>query len=255
MEERGVEGLIPERQRPEENPASDPARQPVAEMGSQATAEAPASPSGAAPGAQAQAEAGVASQAGAPREVHAGAGAALLKPVPAEQWDKLPINPQHKVLDKAAFIYDPVADRYVCPMGQALEFRGTDKYERQSGGGEYRVYECSAQACGACPLAKRCIKGKTKARRVMRDEYQGARDRGAQRMESPQGKEDYRRRWWIAETPFGILKTVMDFRRLLLRGRERVGTELHWMGTAFNLRKLVRLGVASRMPAAEACVT
>jgi hypothetical protein len=237
LEQRGIEALIPERQRPLENPAADPARQQVAEARGPGEQSGPPAPP---PEPQPPAP------ASAPEAVSLG-------PVPPEQWDKLPINPQHKVLDKAAFIYDPVADRYVCPMGQALEFKGTDAYQRDSGSGVYRVYECSPGVCGACPLAKVCIKGKTKARRVMRDEHQGARDRAAQRLESPQGRADYRRRWWIAETPFGILKTVMDCRRFLLRGREGVETELNWIATAFNLRKLIRIRAAGPATAGGAC--
>ena len=49
-----------------------------------------------------------------------------------------------------------------------------------------------------------------------------------------------RRRSWIAETPFGILKSVMGLRQFLLRGSEKVQAEWTWAVTAFNLGKLVR---------------
>ena len=57
---------------------------------------------------------------------------------------------------------------------------------------------------------------------------------------SEDGKRMYRRRSWIAETPFAVLKTVMHFRRFLLRGLEKVKTEWLWACTAFNVRKMIR---------------
>ena len=53
-------------------------------------------------------------------------------------------------------------------------------------------------------------------------------------------QELFRRRSWIAETPFGILKSVMGLRQFLLRGLEKVQTEWTWAVTTFNLGKLVR---------------
>ena len=44
----------------------------------------------------------------------------------------------------------------------------------------------------------------------------------------------------MAETPFGILKSVMGLRQFLLRGLEKVKTEWRWAATAFNIVKLVR---------------
>ncbi len=244
LEAQGIEVLIPERQRPAENPATDPGRAVVEPKPPTAAVDATAGE--AAPPQATVAEAGPQAQAGGPPALRLG-------PVPAEDWDKLPMSPQHGVLDKAAFVYDQAADRYICPMGQGLAFRGTRRYEREGCSGFYRVYEGPESVCASCPLRGRCFKGKTGARQVLRDEYQPARDRTAARMASPQGKENYRRRWPLAETPFGILKTVMDFRRFLLRGRERVETELNWMATAFNLRKLVRLRAAGLVPAVAGC--
>ena len=50
----------------------------------------------------------------------------------------------------------------------------------------------------------------------------------------------YRQRPRIAETPFGILKSVMGLRQFLLRGLEKVKTEWLWAVTAFNIVKLAR---------------
>jgi hypothetical protein len=49
-----------------------------------------------------------------------------------------------------------------------------------------------------------------------------------------------KQRQWIAETPFGILKSIMGLRQFLLRGLEKVKTEWLWAVTAFNLIKMSR---------------
>ncbi|MCL4202905.1 MAG: transposase [Pirellulaceae bacterium] len=59
-------------------------------------------------------------------------------------------------------------------------------------------------------------------------------------MSNASGKEIYRQRPRIAETPFGILKSIMGFRQFLLRRLEKVKTEWIWAATAFNIAKLAR---------------
>lgn len=160
------------------------------------------------------------------------------QPVPPEQWDKLPVSPQQKVLDKAAFVYDSQSDQYRCPMGRALMFVGTQAYCRDKVKGTYRVYQCGT--CGDCPLAAKCLRSGQSVRRLCRDEYEPARERLKRRMDSAEGKAAYTRRSWIAETPFAVWRTVMNFRQFLLRGLAKVQTELDWTATAYNLRKLMR---------------
>lgn len=187
LESQQIQGLIPERQRFEENPAKRP--DPT-----QAVAEA--------------------------------------------DWEKLPVNPQAKVLDKAAFIYVSEQDSYFCPMGKALEFIGTRKYQRENCQGVYRVYQ--ARQCSDCPLRSRCVPGKSKARSIYRDEYDAVRKRTADRLESEVGKKAYSRRWPVAEGRFGVIKAVLGVRQFLLRGLAKVGMEWTWTAAAYNLKVMVR---------------
>jgi len=102
----------------------------------------------------------------------------------------------------------------------------------------YRLYRCSS--CGGCPLGGECVASKSGFRTVCREEYETLREAMDARMNSPAGKQTYRRRKWIAETPFGFMKSWMNFRQFLLRGLEKVRTEWLWACTAFNLAKLAR---------------
>jgi transposase len=176
------------------------------------------------------------------------------QPVAPEKRDALPVNPQNKVLDKAAFLYIPSKDCYVCPMGRELHYVEGKPYNRDGVKGTYRVYQCGD--CAGCPLAGRCLPKNAPARRVCRDEYEEHREEMARRMNSDEGKKQYKRRAHAAETPFAILKSIMNFRQFLLRGIEKVEQELRWAATAYNIMKLIRhlktvraLGPAVLVPA------
>jgi transposase len=166
--------------------------------------------------------------------------------VAAEQREALPLNPQRKVLDKAAFIYDAPADNYHCPMGRTLSYVGHNAYDHHGNKGLYRIYEC--MSCAGCPLGTKCLPRNAVARRLCRDEYESLREQMAQRMNRAPGRDQYRRRAPTAETPFAVLKTRMNFRQFLLRGSKKVEQEWRWVATAYNLVKLmahrVRLGLA-----------
>jgi transposase len=168
-------------------------------------------------------------------------------PVAEKDRDALPINPQLKVLDKAAFLYDPANDCYTCPMGKTLPHVENKPYNRDGAKGTYRIYECGS--CAGCPLAGRCLPKNATGRRVSRDEHEKHREEMARRLSSEEGRRQYKRRAHAAETPFSTLKSKMNFRQYLLRGLEKVGVELDWMATAFNVKKLIAAKCAALSPA------
>jgi transposase len=160
------------------------------------------------------------------------------QPVPEEQRASLPRNPQGR-LDKSCFVYDAPADQYYCPEGRPLPFDESKPEWRGKARVQRRVYRCAD--CGGCPLAGACVSPRSKGgRTVSRDQYEAARERTANRMADPGARSRYHQRPRIAETPFGILKSVMGLRQFLLRGLDKVKTEWRWAATAFNIVKLVR---------------
>jgi transposase len=159
------------------------------------------------------------------------------QPVARDQRGKLPVNPQNKCLDKAAFIYDQEKDCYTCPMGKTLPYHHDKPYNRDGVKGSSRIYECGA--CAGCPLAKRCLPKSATERRVSRDEYEELREDLAAKMKTEEARARYKRRAHVAETPFAVLKTRMNFRQFLLRGLKKVEMELRWTAIAYNVGKLV----------------
>lgn len=167
-------------------------------------------------------------------------------PVPSAEWAKLPRNRQSKKLDRTAFVYDGSADCYWCPAGHRLEFIGIQDKQRggKPGCGIYRLYRCDA--CKRCPRSGTCVGNKMGVRTIYREQYEPLREAMESRLRSEEGQESYRRRSWIAETPFAVIKTVMGVRQFLLRGLSKVKTEWLWICTAYNLNKMVRKVAALR---------
>ena len=61
------------------------------------------------------------------------------------------------------------------------------------------------------------------------------------RMKTPAGRAKYRLRQQTVEPVFGIIKSVMGFRRFLLRGLAKVRLEWTLVSTAYNLKRLHRM--------------
>jgi transposase len=169
--------------------------------------------------------------------------------VPPDQWPKLPRNSKGQ-LDKSCFVYDTQLDQYHCPQGQVLRFAKSKPDQRGGVRVNQRVYRC--EACAGCPLAAACLSPESQhGRTVTRDEFEAARERVAARMATAAAREVYNQRPRIAETTFGILKSVMGLRQFLLRGLDKVKTEWLWACTSFNLGKLVRETARLRAELAE----
>jgi transposase len=160
------------------------------------------------------------------------------QPVPEAAWSMLPINPQTKKLDKACFVYNEQENQYYCPLGHTLEFEKTKPDVRQGQKITLQVYRC--HACEGCPLAGLCVSEKNQGgRTITRDIYTKTREQHAAKMQTPEARERYQRRFHAGETPFGWLKQTLGLRQFLLRGLEKVRTEWLWACTAHNVKKLV----------------
>jgi len=171
------------------------------------------------------------------------------QPVPQADWPKLPRNDKKK-LAKCSFVYDEATDMYFCPMGKEMPYRETKKSNGSQGPRVWRVYGC--KDCANCPLAKECLDSKAKrGRTISRDAYERERERMHAKMQKEEEKKIYNRRMHIGETPFAIIKGIMDVRRFLLRGLEKVRTEWCWVCTAYNLKKLIADLAALRAEGAE----
>ena len=160
------------------------------------------------------------------------------RPVPTDQWGDLPTK--NDQLSKEAFVFDESGNRYFCPQGKELSFNSTYNAKQASGTIRRHRYHAREEDCVACPLLARCVSGKSKFRRVSRDDAEALRDQLRERMRSESGQAAYQRRM-IGERPFAMIKHWMGVRQFLHRGLERVRQEWRWATTAFNLHRLINL--------------
>jgi transposase len=166
--------------------------------------------------------------------------------------DALPISARTRALDKSAFTYDKQADAYHCPGGRSLPLfkHATDKHPE--GPLHYDIYRSTT--CGGCALMSKCLSGKNigpgSKRTIRRDEHEPLREEMAARMAAEAGRAKYKRRSFLAETPFAVFNTTMNIRQLLLRGLNKVNTEIGWICSASNLKKITRLLAAQRLATA-----
>ncbi len=167
-------------------------------------------------------------------------------PVAADDVKRLPINPQSKMFDRSAFVYDAEADQFHCPAGKTLSRGGQET--RQTAAGPVLNVVYFGDECEGCELAPQCRKNPNgeKGRKLTRDEHETARERHSKRMSRPESSDRYKQRQHFGEMPFAVMKACFDMRRFLLRGLEGVQAEWQWCCTAFNLKKLMTLMAALR---------
>ncbi len=140
-----------------------------------------------------------------------------------------PFNPDN-------LFYNRETDTYYCPAGQPMSYSG-DKKRRTANGfiQTHRLYQ--AKNCEGCPMRGPCHKGV--GNRIIQRSPNLIRHRQKIKhlLESDEGLEKRRQRWKV-EAVFGNIKQNKGFRRFMLRGLEKVTTEIGLIAIAHNLQRL-----------------
>jgi hypothetical protein len=136
--------------------------------------------------------------------------------------------------DKHLFVFQPEADRYVCPRGQPLL-----PFTRQTDAAGRRYTRYRSGSCDGCADRGRCTESAT-GRVVKRYEGDALKDAIVAKLRTPEGKAQYKRRAAMVEPPFGVLRERQGARRFRRRGRRLVAAEFALHITAYNLRKGLR---------------
>lgn len=143
------------------------------------------------------------------------------------------------------------ADRncYICPQGHTLSYKGREK--KQRGGDRFLYqsrYQCDAAACGACPLARRCLGG-SGGRMIKRTEGEESLERQRAKMETDQAKAAYKLRGQTVELVFADAKGNRGHDRFHGRGLSRVRSETGLLTLAQNILRLDKLQRNAETPA------
>lgn len=119
---------------------------------------------------------------------------------------------------KDKFKYDEVKDEYTCPNNEILTKKGECTYN-----GKLRSAYYGANCRGTVHIKRNA--GKTGIRVITSNAYEAERRRMAAKMQTPEGKEEYKKRKETVEWLFGNIKHNMKFTEFLTRGIEKVPTE------------------------------
>lgn len=150
-------------------------------------------------------------------------------------------------IPKDQFTFDPSIPGYRCPEGKKLEYR--ERTKKQKANGDYvslEIYQADASNCGACPLMARCVRGRSGARTVRRQEHEELIDEMKERMKEPESKEKYGKRGCTVERRFADLKTHRGLQRFSGRTQERADAQVGLTMLAHNLRTLDKLRMRKR---------
>lgn len=134
-----------------------------------------------------------------------------------------------KYFNKSAFRYDTEGNYYECPAGERLARKGKARRDR--------LITYSTKICPKCPLKDQCTG--SKYRLITRHFDEDVLNEVADRTSA--NPLMMRRRKSIAEHPFGTLKRRMDGGRFLLRGLEKVKSEMALAITAYNLTRAINV--------------
>jgi len=133
--------------------------------------------------------------------------------------------------------YNKDKDCYYCPIGQTMNLIGEYTIKTKTGF-EQRVKKYQAINCNGCPMRGAC--NKSQENRIIEVNHRANQYRAkAKRMlTAPKGIEKRKRRSIEPETVFGNIKHNKKFRRLMLRGIEKVKVELGLISISHNIAKM-----------------
>ena len=150
----------------------------------------------------------------------------------------------------SAFTYDAEARTCVCPAGKALYRAGQGLVTKGYVADHFRGAQ---RDCVPCPRRARCLRtpDTTKTRQVAFFRGKAATtaasytDRMKQRLDTPEGRAQYARRFGTVEPVFGNLRYNKGLTRFTLRGRAKVDGQWKLFCLVHNIEKLARAGYAA----------
>jgi transposase/stalled ribosome alternative rescue factor ArfA len=129
--------------------------------------------------------------------------------------------------DASDFTYVKKENRYICPAGKELAYKGISELNSNRG---YR-YVASTKDCQTCPKRGQCIKSKTGKNRVLyipiKEYDENLCEKMKKQIDDPKVRKEYGRRMQIIEPVFSDMTYCKGMDRFTLRGKEKVN--IQWM--------------------------
>jgi transposase len=161
--------------------------------------------------------------------------------------DKSPAQDAVTLFTARDFQHDPQHRTCVCPAGKTLQRSGTHHDKKGYVGDRFRGADTT---CQACPLRTQCLRhpDKPAGRQVTffrgkaPDAPESATQRMKRKIDSPEGRRRYARRFATVEPVFANLRHNKRLNRFTLRGRRKVDTQWKLYCLVHNIEKLMNYG-------------
>ncbi|MDE3063079.1 MAG: IS1182 family transposase [Acidobacteriota bacterium] len=135
---------------------------------------------------------------------------------------------------KREYRYDEKLDVYICPNGQLLTYRTTNREG-------YRQYHSDPEQCHNCPVRQKCTQSSNATKVVTRHVWESSRERVDEHRLNRVGKRIYKRRKETVERSFADAKQLHGHRYARFRGLGRVQQQALLAATAQNIKKIALL--------------
>lgn len=135
---------------------------------------------------------------------------------------------------KRQFHYDEKNDLYVCPAGQLLLYRTTNREG-------YRQYHSDPNQCRACPMRGQCTRSRNMTKVITRHVWEASKERTDRHRLEPHGKRIYKRRKETVERSFADAKQLHGHRYARMRGLSNVREQCLLAAASQNIKKIALL--------------
>ena len=135
---------------------------------------------------------------------------------------------------KREYRYDEKLDVYICPNGQLLHYRTTNREG-------YRQYHSDPEQCRNCPLRQKCTQSANATKVVTRHVWEASKERIDQHRLQKVGKRIYKRRKETVERSFADAKQLHGHRYARMRGLIKVQQQCLLAAAAQNIKKIALL--------------
>lgn len=156
---------------------------------------------------------------------------------------------RHSIYHPADFMYDKESGTCICPAGKAMHKNGNNCKIK---GASYVKFSGPKMHCLPCTQREKCVRhpDKTAVRQVVF--FQGRpstpkqtyTQKMIQKIDTPEGRQQYSRRLGIVEPVFGNITSILGLKRFSLRGKVKVDIQWKLYCIVHNLLKIHRYGMA-----------
>jgi transposase len=148
---------------------------------------------------------------------------------------------------KRDFHYEAKLDGYLCPNGQLLTYRTTNREG-------YREYRSDQKLCRACPLLASCTQNAQKIKTVTRHVWEESRERVDAHRLTEEGRQIYKRRKETIERSFADGKELHGQRYVRMRGLLRAQEQCLLTAACQNMKKMALILTRKGGKAGKTCL-